>query len=202
MSTRSSKKVLTVTHPACLIDGSDAEFRHLVNGLLPFAARLLSVRDGFGSLVGLTGVQYSLLRAVSHLSAGEEVTVVKLAEHLHLSGAFVTVETNKLKQMGLVEKEANPEDKRKVRLTVTSAGSSLLDQLLPTQQEINDVLFEGITRTEFKVLCAMVDRLVVNGDQAARDLAHLQARRNKVAPASKAPRRRVLKANGQPTELN
>ena len=85
------ESALTITNPACLVDGTDTEFRHLINGLLPFAARLLSVRDGFGTIIGLTGIQYSLLVSVSHLSHGESVTVNRLADHLHLSGAFVTI---------------------------------------------------------------------------------------------------------------
>ncbi|RDU98853.1 MarR family winged helix-turn-helix transcriptional regulator [Trinickia dinghuensis] len=184
MATRAENKTLTVSHPACLIDGSDREFRHLVNGLLPFAARLLSVRDGFGSLIGLTGVQYSLIRSVSHLSQQGEVTVNQLADHLHLSGAFVTIETNKLKKLGLIDKKAHPEDKRKMRLTVTTAGVKLLNELLPIQQRINDVLFEGVSRTEFKVLCSVVDRLVANGDHASLDLGHLLARRQADKSAS------------------
>jgi len=180
MTTSTANKVLTVTNPACLVDGSDAEFRRLVNRLLPFAARLLSIRDGFGSIVGLTGVQYSLARSIAHLSVHDEVTVNQLAEHLHLSGAFVTIETNKLKKLGLIDKKANPDDKRKMRLTMTTAGSRLLTELLPIQQNINDVLFEGVTRTEFKVLCSFVERLVTNGDQAVLDLVHLQTRQQKV----------------------
>ncbi|NUA31811.1 MarR family winged helix-turn-helix transcriptional regulator [Cupriavidus basilensis] len=179
MATNTKGKALTITNPACLVDGSDSEFRHLVSGLLPFAARLLSVRDGFGSLIGLTGVQYSLIRSIAHLSQQGEVTVNQLAEHLHLSGPFVTVETGKLKKLGLIDKKAHPEDKRKMLLTVAVAGSRLLNELTPVQQRINDVLFEGVTRTEFKVLCSVVDRLVVNGDRAALDLAHLLARQQK-----------------------
>lgn len=97
MAKSQEEVVLTVTNPACLVDGSDAEFRHLVNGLLPFAARLLSVRDGFGTLIGLTGIQYSLLIAIAQLSHDDVVTVNQLADHLHLSGAFITIETGKLK---------------------------------------------------------------------------------------------------------
>ncbi|MNL77728.1 hypothetical protein D3C87_2039670 [compost metagenome] len=66
-----------------------------------------------------------------------------------------------------------------MRLTITAAGTRLLNELLPVQQQINDVLFDGVSRTEFKVLCSVVDRLVANGDRAALDLEHLQARRQK-----------------------
>jgi DNA-binding MarR family transcriptional regulator len=170
--------VLTITNPACLVDGTDTEFRHLINGLLPFAARLLSVRDGFGTLVGITGIQYSLLVSVAHLSQADVVTVNRLADHLHLSGAFVTIETGKLKKLGLIDKRADPEDKRKMRLEITRAGSKLLRGLAETQQRINNVLFEGVTKAEFKALCAVVDRLVTNGDRATLDLAHLIARKD------------------------
>ncbi|SPB14613.1 MarR family transcriptional regulator [Caballeronia novacaledonica] len=173
------ESALTITNPACLVDGTDTEFRHLINGLLPFAARLLSVRDGFGTLIGLTGIQYSLLVSVSHLSHGESVTVNRLADHLHLSGAFVTIETGKLKKLGYIDKRSDPHDKRKMRLTVTSNGLKLLRELAATQQRINNVLFEGVTKTEFRALCSVVDRLVANGDRATLDLSHLIARREK-----------------------
>ncbi|MFM0304275.1 MarR family transcriptional regulator [Paraburkholderia sediminicola] len=179
MAKHQEEVVLTVTNPACLVDGTDAEFRRLVNGLLPFAARLLSVRDGFGTLIGLTGIQYSLLIAIAQLSHEDVVTVNQLADHLHLSGAFITIETGKLKKLGLIDKRSHPDDKRKMRLTVTSAGSKLLKELAAKQQHINDVLFEGVTKTEFKVLCSVVDRLVANGDRATLDLSHLIARQEK-----------------------
>ncbi|BDB29971.1 MarR family transcriptional regulator (plasmid) [Cupriavidus sp. P-10] len=178
METKTAITPWTVTHPVCLVDGSDREFRHLVNGLLPFAARLLSVRDGFGSLISLTGAQYSMIRSISTLSELGEVTVNQLADHLHLSGAFITIETGKLKKLGLIDKTAHAEDRRKMCLTVTIAGDRLLNELLPVQQRINDVLFYGVSLSEFKVLCSVIDRLVANGDRAAIDLEHLQARRN------------------------
>jgi MarR family transcriptional regulator, organic hydroperoxide resistance regulator len=137
------------------------------------------VRDGFGTIIGLTGIQYSLLVSVAHLSHGEAVTVNRLADHLHLSGAFVTIETGKLKKLGLIDKRSDPDDKRKMRLTMTSNGVKLLRELAATQQRINNVLFEGVTKAEFKALCSVVDRLVANGDRATLDLSHLIARQEK-----------------------
>ncbi|CAB3793012.1 hypothetical protein LMG28688_03633 [Paraburkholderia caffeinitolerans] len=180
MAKQPDQSVLTVTNPACLVDGSDKEFRHLINGLLPFAARLLSIRDGFGALVGLSGIQYSLLVSISHLSDDDIVTVNRLADHLHLSGAFVTLETGKLKKLGLIDKRPDPDDKRKMRLTVTTAGWKLLRALAENQQLINNVLFEGVTKAEFKALCSVVDRLVGNGDRATLDLSHMIARQEKL----------------------
>ncbi|WP_175775973.1 MarR family winged helix-turn-helix transcriptional regulator [Burkholderia anthina] len=162
---------LSITTEACLVDGTDAAFRYLINGLLPFAVRLRSVRDGFGSLIGLTGIQYSLLISIAHHSPDGAWTVNRLADHLHLGAAFVALETDKLRKFGLVEKQRHPEDRRKTRLTITSSASALLRGLARRQQDINDVLFDGVTHAEFKVLCSLVDRLVTNGDKAT---LHLQ----------------------------
>lgn len=172
---------LTASNEALLVDGSDAHFRHFVNGLLQFSSRLLSVRDGFGKFIGLTGIQYSILVSIAHLRQKEDdVTVNQLAEHLHLSGAFVTIETGKLKKLGLVEKDSHPDDKRKIRLAVTPTALALLDELRATQRKINDILFERLTPDQFRMLESLVDTLVSNADRATLDLGHILAQRKRV----------------------
>src|ERR1043166_1533407 len=91
---------LTVSRPELLDRGSDAEFRKFVHGLLAFASRLETVRAGFARLVGLTPIQYTILISVAHLEAAGDVSVNMLADHLQLSGAFITIETGKLLRQG------------------------------------------------------------------------------------------------------
>lgn len=168
---------LTITLPACTSeDGSDAEFRQLIHNMVAFSGRLLSVRDGFGTLMGVTGIQYSILISIAHHKPKTKVTVNKIAAHLHLSGPFVTIETGKLHKLGLVEKTTNAEDKREVLLTVTPAAHKLFAQISLEQQKINNVLFEGISAKEFKLLLSIFERMVNHGDQASMDIQHLIAR--------------------------
>ena len=61
------KSDLTVSRTELLRDGSDAQFRELVHTLLAFSARLESVRQEFGSHIGLSGVQYTILVSIAHL---------------------------------------------------------------------------------------------------------------------------------------
>lgn len=173
------KTPLTITQEACLVDGSDAEFRQLIHAMVAFSARLLSVRDGFGTLIGLSGIQYSILVSIAHHKSRTKLTVNRVASHLHLSGAFVTIETGKLQKLGLIAKTTNPSDKREILLSVTPEGLALLRQLAPDQQTINDVLFEGVTSKEFETLRSLFDRFVDNGDRATLDITHLIARQAK-----------------------
>lgn len=171
---RDAAPPLTVTLASCLENGNDDQFRRLIHNMVAFSGRLLSVRDGFGAFIGITGVQYSILISIAHQKP--QVTVNKVAMHLHLSGPFVTIEIGKLHKMGLVTKTTNPEDKREVLLAVTPAARKLFAKLAPEQQKINDVLFQDITAREFKALNDVFERLVNHGDQASMDIQHLLAR--------------------------
>jgi DNA-binding MarR family transcriptional regulator len=164
---------LTVSRPELRIDGSDHEFRCFVHGMLAFAARLEAVRSGFAALVGLTGIQYTILISVKHLELQGTVNVSTIAEHLHVSGAFVTIETGKLLKLGLLTKRPDPEDRRRVCLSVTAKGRERLKRLAPTQVKVNDVLFEFMDAAEFRQLRGMVDRMTSCGDRAVALLDYL-----------------------------
>jgi len=131
------------------------------------------VRDGFATLVGLTGIQYTILISISHLHADGDVTVSAVAGHLHLSGAFVTNETGKLLRLGLITKVQDLNDRRRVCLAVTSPGRELLSNLAPVQIPVNDVLFDFLSAQQFRALGPLIDRIVACGDRAISLLDYL-----------------------------
>ncbi len=169
---------LTVSRPELQIDGSDREFRGFVHGMLAFAARLEAVRSGFASLIGLTGIQYTILISVNHLERQGDVSVSMIADHLHVSGAFVTTETGKLLKFGLLTKRPDPQDGRRVCLSITRRGRDLLRRLAPTQVQVNDVLFEFLDAAEFRHFRGMVDRMTACGDRAVDLLDYLAKQRD------------------------
>ncbi len=89
-----------------------------------------------------------------------------VADHLYLSGAFVTAVTNKLMAKGMIEKASHPVDRRRLSLTVTARGAELLERLAPTQTMVNDVQFDCLSAKEFHQLLDMTQRLVDSGDRA------------------------------------
>ncbi|MDO9712670.1 MarR family winged helix-turn-helix transcriptional regulator [Paracraurococcus lichenis] len=157
---------LTITRPELLVDGSDFAFRKLVHGLFAFLARHEAVREGHGSVIGLAGIEYTVLISINHLAHQGDVSVRTVADHLHLSGAFVTTITNKLSARGLITKEVDPLDRRRVCLLVSAHGRDLLDRLAPTQRQVNDVQFGCLNAKEFHQLLDIVERLVESSDKA------------------------------------
>ncbi len=156
----------TVTKPELMPGGTDSRFRSFIHNFLAFSARVDQCRSGFGEQLGISGIAYTTLISIAHLQEEEGVGVSRIAEHLHLSGAFVTIEVSKLVKAELVRKRTNKTDRRRVLLTVTPKGRKLLDGLVTVQAPINDALFDCLSAAEFEQLSSMMARLVPCGDQA------------------------------------
>jgi DNA-binding MarR family transcriptional regulator len=163
-----------VSRPELLIDGSDQPFRQFVHDMLAFSARLQEVRNRLGQVIGLSGTQYTVLIAIAHLQGtGEKIGVNLVADHLHFSGAFITIEINKLVAAKLVEKEVNSEDRRRVVLAITPKARALLNELASVQRPANDVLFGYLSAKDFDKLRTIISELVQSGDSSLRLLDHL-----------------------------
>lgn len=165
-ASRPARAALTISRPELLVDGSDAQFRRLVHSLFGFLVRHQTLREGHAAVIGLAGIEYTTLISIRHLSAQGDVHVRAVADHLHLSGAFVTTVTNKLETKGLITKTSHPDDRRRISLVVTAHGAELLERLAPTQQQVNDVQFGTLNAKEFHQLLDMVQRLVDSSDRA------------------------------------
>ena len=167
----------TVARAELLIDDTDETFRHFIHGWLAFSERVIAVRDGFGELIGLSGIQYSVLVSIAHLQEREKVSVSGVAAHLHFSGAFITTVTNQLERLGLVRKTRSEEDRRRIDLVTTPKADQLLERLAPMQQQVNDELFAPLSRAQFVELAERMDALVAAGDKAVGLLGYLRAAR-------------------------
>src|SRR5436190_2397722 len=153
----------TISRPALLVDGSDGEFRGLIHDLIAYGHRLDACRDAFAAIVGISGVQYEILMLVSR---ADGLSIGEVAERLHRSGAFITIEANKLVARGILEKDSDPADGRRVLLKCNGKARALLERLAPYQRRINDVLFERLDARRFRQLRLLAGDLVVSGDRA------------------------------------
>ena len=153
----------TVSRPALLVDGSDAEFRGLIHDLIAYGHRLDACRDAFAAIAGISGVQYELLMLVSR---ADGLSVGEVAARLHRSGAFITIEANKLAGRGILDKLSDPADRRRVLLKTNAQSRALLERMAPYQRRINDVLFERLDARRFVQLRRLARDLVESGDRA------------------------------------
>lgn len=167
---RKKNHPLTVSRSPLLVRGSDAQFRQLIHDLIAYGHRLDACRDAFAAIIGVSGVQYEILMLASR---ADGLSVGEVAARLHRSGAFITIEANKLAERGILEKASDPSDGRKVLLRMTSKGQGLVEQLAPHQRRINDVLFECLDPKRFRELRGLAADLVACGERAVAMLGIL-----------------------------
>lgn len=168
---------LTVSLPALLEDGSDRQFRRLVHSLFGFLARHEAVRDGHAATIGLAGIEYTVLISIAHLSVGSDVAIKTVADHLHVTPAFVTTVAGRLLDKGLIHKQSDPSDRRRVCLTVAEKGYARLAELAPIQRQVNNVEFDCLSAQEFHQLIGLVERLINSGNRAVTLQRYLLAAR-------------------------
>ncbi len=125
----SAKLPLSISRPALLVEGSDAEFRRLIYRMLITESRLIDVRRAIARQVGVSGAQYSIMMAMLHLEGDDGIAINALASYLEVTGPHVTGEVRKLVARGMVRKTANPNDMRGVLVRYPSMGGGACSML-------------------------------------------------------------------------
>ena len=167
--------LLTASKPELLDKDGDRTLRGLLYDFFAFGRSLEAARAKFGSYVGLSPTQYLIMIAIKNSTLDEPMGINQVATRLRLSGAFITNEVNKLVSDGLIEKSTHPSDGRRVQLTATGQGFSLLTRLAAFQRPVNDALFGMLTRDEFRLLSELLARLAADSDRAVTFAGYFEA---------------------------
>ena len=167
--------LLTASKPELLDKDGDRTLRGLLYDFFAFGRSLEAARGRFASYVGLSPTQYLIMIAIKNSTLDEPMGINQIAAQLRLSGAFITNEVNKLVSDGLIEKSTHPSDGRRVQLTATGQGFSLLTRLAAFQRPVNDALFGMLTRDEFRLLSQLLARLAADGDRAVTFAEYFEA---------------------------
>ena len=95
---------LTATRPALLPGGSDHDLRKLLYDVFTVGARLEEIRRELAARINLSGPQFTIMTAIAELEGSKGVSVGQVAEYLHVTQSFITVESGKLAQRGYIGK--------------------------------------------------------------------------------------------------
>jgi DNA-binding MarR family transcriptional regulator len=183
---------LSISAPSLLRTGSDHVFQKLVFNLFTISARIERVRVHFASRMGISGPQYSLLRAVASLQGTEGVSIGTVAERLHVASTFVTAQSGILARRGLLRKRGDAKDRRVARLSLTPNGERVVDEIVEGVCPINNIFFGALQKGEFDALSAIMEKLVDSSRDAivqiaSQDQKALLSGRDKMVPDASAP---------------
>jgi DNA-binding MarR family transcriptional regulator len=133
--------------------------RDLVTGVIQLA-NLLNRRLGpVFEKAKITPQQWSVLSALADENA--PVTLVALARRLVVTKQNMTGMIARLEQLGLAERQGDPNDLRSSRVQLTRRGRGIVEKLRPTYAQWLAELGDGeLTERELQALTRNVERLI------------------------------------------
>jgi DNA-binding MarR family transcriptional regulator len=134
--------------------------RDLVTGVIQLA-NLLNRRLGpVFEKAKITPQQWSVLSALADENA--PVTLVALARRLVVTKQNMTGMIARLEQLGLAERQGDPNDLRSSRVQLTRRGRGIVEKLRPAYEQWIAALGSGeLTERELQALTRNVERLIV-----------------------------------------
>jgi DNA-binding MarR family transcriptional regulator len=180
---------LTTSRKDLLKSGSDDWLRDVIYRLVQALSRLTACREAFGRRLNLTSSQFTVLFGVAYRQEEEGITIANLSAYIGLAATHVTTEVGRLIRKDLLKKRPNVRDGRSVLITLSPEGEKAINEVAPFVRSINDLLFDGIERSEIEIVNTFAANLIQNSEYALAEIRVIETHQN-AAPG--APRRRKL----------
>ena len=129
----------------------DARYALMRNG-----SRLFKEADPFYRSLGLTGLQYNVLRVLEAVE--EELPQQEIARRVLASRANITSLIDQLEEKGLVERHTG-DDRRVKRIRITQKALDMLERTYGEILAISAGLMKNLSSEEKKELLRLVEKL-------------------------------------------
>ena len=141
--------------------------RDLVTGVIQLANLLNRRLAPVFEKAKVTPQQWAVLSALADETA--PVTLVALARRLVVTKQNMTGMIARLEQLGVAERQGDPNDLRSSRVQLTRRGRSIVERLRPAYDEwIRSLAGEEISERELQTLTKSVERLIAQLDRSER----------------------------------
>lgn len=128
--------------------------------LLSDSARLMRRRfDQYARAIGVTRPQWQVLFALSRLEGTNQGS---LADHLEVEAITLCRMLDRLQEAGLVERRADPSDRRAWRLFLTAKARPLLDSMRAVGDRVLDEALAGLDSSGRDALADSLGRIRLN----------------------------------------
>lgn len=119
--------------------------------------RLLKDRMAFtNKMTHLSVLQIHTLIFLSH---NENITMSDIAEHFHIELPSATSLVNKLYDQGFIERNNDKEDRRLVRIRLTSEGKALMKQAMRERREKLEKILSYLSAKEREQMLVILKTL-------------------------------------------
>lgn len=122
------------------------------------------IRQVTTALVREHGLSPQQFWTVVAIARGGELSLRELAERRRMDEPTACRVVDTLVRRRLLRSSPDPGDRRRSRLTLTSSGKALAEELLPIAEEIAATVERGLSQTERAAVVAGLKKVIANLD--------------------------------------
>lgn len=148
----------------------DRAVRDFIWNIVEIHSQLEEIHKGWARLLGISEPQWLILMAIDELDEGRGVSGIAVANKLRIHPAFVTNQTKKLENMGLLAREPSPDDARFVQMSLTQIARAEITKLTIKRQALNSTMFDGLDEASLDYLNKRLARIGKNSRLASQKL--------------------------------
>jgi DNA-binding MarR family transcriptional regulator len=137
-------------------DGSESA-NALIIALIKTAAVVASVHDEASREQKLSAAARQLLAVLE--GAGEPLSPTEISERLLVTTASITSLVDTLERRKFVKRSPDPDDRRRILVTITPAGRKVVDRFLPEIVALQTSMVAGISEADRKKLTALLNTI-------------------------------------------
>ena len=100
----------------------------------------------------------------------EGIPVRDISVETGLSMPTLTGMLDRMQASGMVERKADPEDRRKLKIMLTDKAKALEKEYKSISEDMNEIFLKGFTEKEVIELQNYLERILVNLQSAEQDL--------------------------------
>ena len=104
----------------------------------------------------LSITEFAVLEVLFH--KGKQ-TIQQVAKSILISSGSMTYVIDKLEQKGLLKRNACPEDRRVIHVTLTDTGTDLMNEIMPKHEGFVDYIFESLDKDETEIIVNLLKKV-------------------------------------------
>ena len=125
-----------------------------------------SVTDIYASLHGLSVQEW---RVMAVLGNNQPLTASELVELSSMDKVQISRAIKKLEETNLLFRQEDPEDRRRIFLTLSRRGNDIFQELVPKVLQLEQDLLAGLTDEEQATLLGLMEKVRINAGRAMND---------------------------------
>lgn len=86
-------------------------------------------------------------------------TIQQIGNSILISSGSMTYVIDKLEQRGLLNRNACPDDRRVIHVTLTDDGNGLMENIMPKHQELVDYMLGSLNNDEEKIFVKLLKKV-------------------------------------------